>query len=300
MHSDKVDLMIDIDAIRCFLAVVELGGFTLAAERLGVSQSAVSKQVRRLEDAGRRRLLSRQGQAVRLTPEGEAFLPYALDVERSYVDMTTVLQEAPLTGVIRLGIAEDMAGSELPYMLGAFRKRHPGVRLVIETGLSGLLSDRLAKGDFDLVMGKRPSLRQEARIVASEPLQWAMAPAFPHVCLERPLPLALHPEPGVTTALVIAALRTAQIDARVVVSSPSITGLRAGVLAGLAVGAFGRAFMPPGLVAVPEDVGLPALPPLEYGIERRPGGVSQAAETLAVELATVDQTRGARPHQHRG
>ena len=262
----------DLDGIRFFMAVVEGGSFTRAGEILGLGQSAVSLQIRKLEERCGRKRFERAPHATRLTPEGEAFLPYAIDVRRACNDAEVHLREPPLTGTVRLGLAEDIASTNLPEVLGRFRRRHRAVRLFVETGLSGNLSDRLDRGDFDLVVSKRASTKQGGRVIFSEPLEWAMAGGDAALLEQRPLPLVLHPPPSVTAEIVLTALRSHGIDAVTVLLSPSITGLRAGILAGLGIGAFGRRFMPAGLSPISRgEAGLPELPGLEFGLERRQG-----------------------------
>jgi DNA-binding transcriptional LysR family regulator len=279
----------DIEIYRCFIAVVETGSFTKAGERLGVGQSAVSQQIRRLEQRCGRQLLLRDPQAVRLTPEGEALLPHALAVQRAVADAETHLREPPLTGTVRIGIAEDFAGTRLPELLGWFRRAHTAVRLQVETGLSGSLSDRLDRGDFDLVVSKRADAKQGGLVIFREPLVWAVAAHHAAMAQQRPLPLALHPRPSVTAEAVMTALRSAGIPCLIVLTSPSITGLRAGVMAGLGISAFGRRFMPPGLDALASgQAGLPDLPVLEFGLERRAGTLSPAVEALATALESGD------------
>ncbi len=279
--------MISTDLLECFLAVVDAGGVSKAAERLGLSQPAVSQRIKRLEDEVGRRLIRRETSGERLTPEGNALLPHARAVSQALADAEEHVRHPLLTGSVRLGVVEDIAGSSLPDLLGRFRLLHPGVRLEVETGLSGNLSDRLGRGDFDLVLSKRANPRQGGRIIWQEPLVWAVAPAFVDLVQQRPLPLVLHPHPSVTAEAVFAALRQAGIDAFVALSSPSIAGLRAGVLAGLGVTAFGRRFLPLGLdTAAAGEVGLPRLPELHFGLEARDGQLPDAVKALA-ELITA-------------
>ena len=279
--------MISADLLECFLAVVDAGGVSKAAERIGLSQPAVSQRIKRLEEEVGRRLIRRETSGERLTPEGSALLPHARAVIQALADAEEHVRHPLLTGSARLGVAEDIAGSALPDLLGRFRLLHPGVRLEVETGLSGNLSDRLRRGDFDLVLSKRADPRQGGGIIWREPLVWAVAPAFVDLVQQRPLPLVLHPRPSVTAEAVFAALRQAGIDAFVALASPSIAGLRAGVLAGLGVTAFGQRFLPTGLSAVAAgEGGLPQLPDLHFGLEARDGQLPDAVKALA-ELITM-------------
>lgn len=273
--------MLTKDLLDCFLAVVEADGISKAAERLGLSQPAVSQRLKRLEEVVGRRLVRREAGGDRLTPEGLALLPHARAVVQAVADAEEHVRNPLLTGSVRLGIAEDITGSRLPEILGRFRRVHPGVRLLVETGLSGLLSDRLGRGDFDLVLSKRADPRQGGRVIWTEPLVWVTASRFTDLPFQRPLPLVLHPRPSVTAEAVFAALRTAGVEGYVALSSPSISGLRAGVLAGLGVSAFGRRFVPEGLHEIEGEGGLPELPSLAFGLERRDGELPAAALALA-------------------
>lgn len=274
-------LFVEIDQIRFFIAVVDSGSFTRAGEQVGTTQSNVSQQLRRLEQQCGRVLLTRSPQGIRLTPEGEAFLPYARDIARSIEDAELHLREPPLTGTVRLGLTGDVAGMGLPEILGRFRRLHAAVRLEIETGLSRQLSDRLGRGEFDLVVSKRAHERQHGRVILSEPLVWVGSPDFRHLARQRPLPLALYPRESVSAEAVLASLRHVGIDSVVVLTCTGLAELQAGLMAGLGIGALGQRFVTSQLVALGSEFGLPALPDTEYGLERREGAVSPAVEALA-------------------
>lgn len=274
--------MIKSELLECFLAVVDRAGFSRAAAHLGLSQPAVSQRLRRLEAEAGRILIQRDGNDSRLTPEGRALLPLARAVMQAMADAELHLRQPLLTGSVRLGIAEDVAGSRLPEVLGRFRRLHPGVRLQVETGLSGLLADRLLRGDFDIVLSKRADPRQGGQVIWSEPLVWVVAPEFADLAGQHPLPLVLYPRPSVTAEAVYAVLRHAGIDSFVALTSPSIAGLRAGVLAGLGITAFGRHFIPAGLRELQaHEARLPPLHALEFGLEQRDGHLPEAVRALS-------------------
>ena len=118
---------LDSDLMRSFLAVAETGSVTLAADRVGRTQSAVSMQIRRLEDSLGQPLFLRQPRGVALTPRGEQLLPYARRVTSLLDEAAVALREKPLDGPVRIGIPDEYAETVLPRALAAFSERHPAV-----------------------------------------------------------------------------------------------------------------------------------------------------------------------------
>lgn len=281
--------MLDATLLNCFATIVETGGFTRAAEHLGIRQPSISQQMRRLEAEVGRPLLHREGQGIRLTREGEKLLPHAKAVMRAIADAEAHLRDPALSGTVRLGVGMDIAASKLPDVLGFFRRSHGSIRLEIETGLSGALSERLHRGDFDLVLGKRGETVGPGTVIWTDRLCWAISAEHGALVKERPLPLVLPARPTVTREVAHAALSKAKIPFHTVVTSNCASALRAGVLAGLGIGVFGRRFMPPGLEAAQAgDHDLPLLPQMDFGFEKKPGEASPAVEALAAFLRDQD------------
>jgi DNA-binding transcriptional LysR family regulator len=139
-----------------------------------------------------------------------------------------------LSGRVRLGVVEEVAGGSLPSALSRFAKVHPNVKLEVQIGVSAELIGQLNKGRLDVVFAKRPLGTSKGRLVWREPLVWVAADTFELVS-GAALPLALYREQSVSREAAIAALNDNNLNWEIVYTSPSLTGVRAAALAGLAI-----------------------------------------------------------------
>ncbi|MCC3777101.1 LysR family transcriptional regulator [Streptomyces sp. UNOB3_S3] len=278
--------MFDPAQLRTFLAVAQTLSFTQAARRLGVRQSTVSQQVRRLEDAAGRQLFSRDTHSVRLTEDGEAMLGFARTILEAHERAAHWFAGARPRGRLRFGASEDFVLTRLPELLEGFRRHHPEVDLELTVDLSGHLMKRLAAGRLDLVLAKRhPADEPLGRLVWRDRLVWIGAEgARPDP--RRPLPLVLLPPPAVTRARALEVLERHGRAWRVTCTSGSLNGLVAAARAGLGVMAHAQGMIPPGLVRLPAGAGLPDLGGMDIVLlhgagARRDGPVRDSAEALA-------------------
>lgn len=187
--SSPVD--IETELLRAFVTVVDTGGFTRAARALNRTQSAVSMQIRRLEErTGRRRLFERNGRSVSLTREGEALVGYARRILLLNDEALQAVSRHAVEGTVRLGVIDDYATVVLPPILVSFAAKHPGVYVELQTGLTVHLLERLG-ARFDVVLGRQPKGQSGGgEPLRREPAVWAGT--RPHAAHERnPLPLAL-------------------------------------------------------------------------------------------------------------
>ena len=285
---------LDLDLVRTFVAVVEARSFTRAGERLGRSQSAVSLQVRRLEDRLERPLLSRDPRHVSLTADGEAFLPKARQLLRLNDDIVGQLREADLAGEVRLGSPEDFATVHLPGILGEFAKAHPKVAMSVTCDLTLHLLEALRDGQLDLALVKREPLGPDLGVrVWREPLVWVAAD---HDVLQRAevAPLVVAPSPCVYRRRAIMALDRNGRPWRVAYTSPSLAGQHAALRAGLGVTVLPLDMAPPDLARLGPECGLPPLADAEIALMRAATAVPPAAERLAeFILSSLDRRHAA-------
>ncbi len=280
--------MFDPTQLRTFLAVAQTLSFTQAARRLGVRQSTVSQQVRRLEEAAGRQLFSRDTHSVSLTEDGEAMLGFARTILEAHARAAHWFAGTRLRGRLRFGASEDFVLTRLPEVLEAFRRDHPEVDLELTVDLSGPLQKKLAAGRLDLVLVKRLAdepAESPGRLVWRDRLVWIGGERTrldPH----RPLPLVLLPPPAVTRARALEVLERHGRAWRVVCTSGSLNGLVAATRAGLGVMAHAQGMIPPGLVPVPARAGLPDLGTVDIVLlhgagARRNTAVRGSADALA-------------------
>jgi len=275
----------DLDLLRTFVAIVDSGGFTRAAERIGRTQSTISLQIRRLEEGLGKRVFDRDGRRLQVTPEGEILLTYARQMLRLGDEARSRLMEPEIAGTVRLGTPEDFATTHLPDILALFARSHPRVALEVNCDFTVNLLDGFSKGQYDLVLFKRePQGRGDGVGVWREVLVWAASPRLVLAPGEA-LPLVLAPVPDVYRKRALASLDAVKRRWRIVYTSPSLNGLQAAVRAGLGITVLPREMVTSGLVVLGEaEHDLPMLPDTEIVLYRAPGILSKAAELLGEHI----------------
>ncbi|MFC7552906.1 LysR family transcriptional regulator [Pseudoroseomonas wenyumeiae] len=169
---------LDLDLLRCFVQVAERGGFTPGALALGLTQSAVSLKVKRLEDLVGRRVFERTSRSVALTRDGETLLAYARRMLALNDEAVRRLVSPPVTGRLRLGVADHFVPRNLAPILARFARDFPDVRLEVEVGRSHELRAAQERGALDLVLGKRRDGETTGSILWTEPIVWVAAPGW--------------------------------------------------------------------------------------------------------------------------
>ena len=257
---------LDVDLLRAFVSVADLGSFTRAADALLRRQSTLSLQIKRLEDGLGTRLLERTSRHVRLTAEGEALLGHARQMLELNDRLVSSFDEPALAGTVRLGTPEDFATTHLPQVLARFAQSYPSVQLEVTCDLTITLMGRFRLGDFDLVLVKREPERSDRGVrVWREPLVWVAAEklALPG---SRPLPLVVSPPPCVYRKRATDSLGRVRRPWRVAYSCASLAGQHAAVKAGLGVAVLPKDMVPAGLAVIERRSGLPDLHDTEIAL----------------------------------
>jgi DNA-binding transcriptional LysR family regulator len=267
---------LDLDLLRCFVLVAETRGFTAAGDALGLTQSAVSLRIKRLEEVVRRPLFDRTTRTVSLTREGETLLGYARRLLALNDEAVRRLAAPPVAGRLRLGVADHFVPRSLAPILARFARTYPEVRLEVEVGRSHELRAKQAAGGLDLVLGKRRDGETAGTPIWTEQVVWAAPPEWTPPT-GRPLPLALLPEGCLFRERALAALGRAGLPFETVFTCDSLLGLAAAAQAGFALTVLGRSGFPPGLVEAP---GLPELGVVEMAVFGDPAGRHQIVAPL--------------------
>ena len=258
---------LDTDLLRAFVLIAEGHSFTQAAARVGRTQSAVSMQVKRLEDALGQPVLSRgKGGSVELTPHGHYLLTRARQILALNDEVLTTFRAPQIAGTVRLGTPDDYAFAYLPPILKRFAETHPAVQVEVVCSPSSELMHRIKAGELDLTLisnGIHPADWLTVPLWRG-PLVWVTSTRFaPH--RQDPLPLALADrKPYLARGPAVRALDLAGRRYRIAYTSASQIGTHAPVLAGLAVTVSTLSWLPEGLRAMRPEEGLPELP--EFGI----------------------------------
>jgi DNA-binding transcriptional LysR family regulator len=273
--------MLDTDQLRSFAAIVDTGSFTRAGDRVNKTQSAVSMQIRRLEEQLGRPLFAKQGRGVRLTEDGEKLIDYARQILRIEAAAFASVSRKALAGRIRFGIPDDYAETFLPEIVTRFTRRHPLVEMSVTCESSLTLCDRVAAGELDMAVVNE--LPQGGEVLREEPLRWVVG-SNSRAHEARPLPMALSGPTCSWRRVATAVLEQAGITWRPLLASANLAAIAPVVQAGIAVTVLPASAMRSGLRALTEDDGLPALPLNRIGILEGKDLRSAEAKALAEEI----------------
>lgn len=260
---------LQIDWLRAFVTVVESGSLTRAAPQLYRSQSAVSMQIKKLEEALRQPVLLRGPRHLEVTPVGTELLPYARRLLELHQQTQVALLGPALAGRIRLGVPDDYAATYLTPVLRSFARRYASVEIELTCEQSTSLIPKVANRELDLalVSRDRPS---RGKFLFHEPLVWVGAPLI-DIWRKNPLPIAVHESKSLARAEALQALDAANRPYRVVYHSSSLAGQVAAVESGLAIAVLTRCSVPQNLQPLqnlPREFALPALGAMEVAVYR--------------------------------
>lgn len=270
---------LQIDWLKCFVAVLDSGSLSRAADEVHRSQSAVSMQLKKLEDAVGRRLLDRGPRKLQLTPDGQMLLGYARRMLDLQAEAQAALHGKELTGRVRLGVPDDYAAKYLTPVLRRFAPKHSGVEIELNCEQSPALIPRVASGELDLALISRDNARR-GTLLFHEPMVWVGSPQF-ELWRRDPLPIAVYEEASLARRGAIQSLAQQGRRYKVVYNSSSLAGQIAAVDSGLAVAALTQCSAPPHLQVLGAEHGLGPLAPMEVAVYRsRESRGNKAVESL--------------------
>lgn len=269
---------LDLLVLRTFVAVVENGTLASAATRVGRSESAVSLQIKKLEETIGDAVLDRSNRKLALTEAGATVLAYARRLIELNDEALQAAEAHGLAGEVCLGVPQDFAETWLPSMIGRFRRSHPGIRVNVVVERSTSLEARVRRGDMDLALLFGDGVSPDAVWATELPMTWIGRPDLARKRREN-VSLAVFDPPCAFRAAAAAALDRAGIAWSVTFTSPSLAGLWAAVDAGLGVTVRTPAGIPSHLSALGKTSNLPALPKVTLSLHAW-RAFSPAAEQL--------------------
>jgi DNA-binding transcriptional LysR family regulator len=279
MHNASMTQNLDINLVRTFVAVVDHGSMTAAANRLHLTQGAVSQQIKRLEESFDCSLFERDGRRVELTQVGERFLGKAKRLlgvnDEIWADMTT----RPLQGPLRLGVPYDLVGTCFPPIFKAFAEACPYVQISLMCGTSPELSKALASGSLDLAVIEAATDEATGECLRVERLVWVGVRGGT-AYLKQPLPISMVAESCAFRPVVLQALREKNLEWRTVFESGNIEATTATVRSDLAVTAWLASTVSSDLDILGLDTNLPTLPNFAISLHM-PSNGGQAAREFA-------------------
>lgn len=277
-------LLIDIDLLKTFLAIAGTGSFTRAADEVHKTQSAVSMQMKKLEEQVGRALFDRGARSVRLTPDGMRLLDYAQRIVKLSEEAAAVFTEPALQGTVTLGVPDDYADRLLPRVLSAFARSHPHVELVVHCNQSTDLAAAIGKGDLDLAIVTNCEVMR-SEVIRREALNFVGSQEHA-THLADPLPLAVGPRTCAWRGMAQAALDSVGRRYRVAYTSSAAAALSSAVLAGLAVSILPESAIRPEMRILTDRDGFPGLPPCDIGFLRARHARSAIHDALAEHIVT--------------
>ena len=259
--------LIEPDLLHAFVAIAETGSFTEAAKRIHRTQSAVSMQIKRLEELLGRPVFVREGRTVRLNADGELLLGHARRILNAHREALATFAEPDLQGTVSLGTVDEYAVTFLPSILARFAESHPLVHVHVVCDTTVNLLRRLGENEVDFAIVTHGYGDDGGIVLLREPVVWVTSAGRSAQAL-NPIPLALfHPGCRFRQWAIDALGRQAR-PYRVAYTSMSLAGIEAALRAGLAVSALPRSNVGAGLRILDERDGFPPLPNYEIALRR--------------------------------
>jgi DNA-binding transcriptional LysR family regulator len=285
---------LDLDQLQSFCAIADCGSFTEAARRVNKTQSAVSMQIKRLEERLGFALLTRDGRSVSLTQQGEALYARARRMLRVNAEILDHFSDGDLSGSIRFGVPDDYAVRLLPVILSSFQRTHPKIAVDVSCMASELLLDGMRNGRFDLIVFTQGTNHNFGELFRTEKMHWVASHGGQALASE-PLPLACGPQCCIWRQEAIDALNRIGRDYRIAYTSSNATAITSAVLSDLAVGFLPESAMQPGMRVIADDMGLPKLNDAQIALTRGSHAYGGIFDALANHIVSSMGNLESRP-----
>lgn len=273
-------LPLDSDLLRMFLVVADTGNVTRAAGDVGRTQSAVSLQLKRLEESVGQPLFDRGPRGVTLTESGRQLLPYARRIVGLMNETTAAMRRKPLDGVVRIGIPEEYGNTILPRALAAFAESHPSVDVTVLCGYTSQQMEALENDNLDLAVVFDWSAQTQGEILFIDPTVWVTSTV--HRLHERnPIPIAVYGRSNWCRDFAIRSLEQHNLPFRIAYSSDTSGGLKIAVTAGLGVAPLSRSNIPADCRELGVGDGFPPIDASRVVLRRNVFHSSPAVDSMA-------------------
>lgn len=273
---------LDLSALRSFVTVADVGGVTRAAGFLNLTQSAVSMQIKRLEDSLGMSLFLRAARKLALSPEGEQLLSYGRRMLALNDEALSMLSSAACEGEIRLGVPHDVVYPAIPGILRRMAQAYPRVRINLVSSFTLLMKQDFAKGGFDVMLTTEEAPDPGAEVLSSRGLVWVGAHEG-NAWQRRPLRLGFK-DTCIFRGRAQAALEAAGIPWELATGGESEQAVEATVAADLAVSVRMLGSIPEGMAPIAGDNLLPSVGEMKLGLYRATRRSDEAVEHLVGEL----------------
>ncbi|MBS8261458.1 LysR family transcriptional regulator [Roseibium polysiphoniae] len=278
---------LDIDQLRTFLAIAELGSFTKAGEAVNKTQSAVSMQMRRLEERVGMAIFAKDGRQSRLTEDGERLIEYARRMILLNNETLSAFGTYQEVGRVKLGLPDDYADRLLPQVLAAFARLNPAIEVQVVCASSSETSVAIANGDLDVaIVTSTDNRSQMGEVIRREPLYWVTSSDH---CAHASdvVRLAVGPTSCAWRRLAMEALDRVSRPYAISYVSSSATALVGAVQAGLAVTVFPQSAVRDGMRILGEKDGFPDLPACDITLLRSENARQPMHDTLCNHIVAA-------------
>jgi DNA-binding transcriptional LysR family regulator len=275
---------LDLDQLQSFCAIADCGSFTEAARRVNKTQSAVSMQIKRLEERLGHPLLSREGRSVTLTQHGEELYARARRMLRVNAEIMDMFSDEVLAGSIRFGVPDDYAVKLLPVILSNFQRTHPKIVVDVKCQPSEELLEGMKSGKYDLIVFSQGTNEEYGELFRREPMFWVSAHGGRALEMD-PLPIA-GGQRCCWKNNAVEVLNRIGRDYRIAYTSSNAIAIASAVLTDLAVGFLPESALQPGMLAIAEDKNLPRLRDAEIALLRASHAYGGIYDALARHIVT--------------
>ena len=286
---------LDLDQLQTFISIADTGSFTRAADEVHRTQSAVSMQMRRLEERIGKSLFEKDGRTNKLTEEGDRLLSYARRMLFLNRETLAAFDDQRLEGTIRIGTPDDYADRFLPEIMARFARSNPRVELTVICEPTPGLVEHIKRGNLDIALVTHNDARGQSEVVRREPLLWVSSAN--HATHEQPvLPMAFGRPNCIWRRAACDVLDAMDREYRILFTSFSATVIAAAVLSGLAISVLPECALRTGMRVLGEADGFGALPDCRIGIMRgqtsRPEIVDALSRHISESLDNISVPLG--------
>ena len=258
---------LDLDQLQSFCAIADCGSFTEAARRVHKTQSAVSMQIKRLEERLGRQLLLREGRSVRLSDQGNELYARARSMLRMNAEIVDLFSGDDLSGSIRFGVPDDYAVRLLPVILSQFQQSHPKIAVDVKCMASEELLTGMHSGRFDLITFTQGTQHEFGELFRAEKMYWVGGRNGQAIHAD-PLPLAVGGQCCCWRKDAVEGLNRHGRAFRIAYTSSNATAITSAVLSDLAVGILPESAIQQGMQILGPEDGLPLLPDAQVAVMR--------------------------------
>ena len=281
---------LDSDLLRTFVAVAETGNFTRAADQVRRTQSAVSMQIKRLEESVGSALFERGPRGVLLTRKGSELIANARRIVALLDETAASLHTTPLDGPVRIGIPEEYSYAILSRALNAFSRQHPKVEITVRYAHSASQKAAIDSGELDLAVVFEWQDNSDGEVLMRDPTVWATSTQH-SAHEETPLPVALYSRAGWCKDFAIKSLEQRGLAYRIACTSDTTGGLKLAVASGLAVAPVSRSNIPADCRELTAADGFGDIDSSNVVLHRAAGARSEAIDGMADAIREAFSSR---------